>query len=105
MTSTSRRNILTATAAGSMLAAAGAGAAQAPQDAADRAARGAADPEPQNAPLQNANPSENTPPPTDRGNLGTMKYSFSKAHNRRTAAVGRARSRYATSLSPNHSLG
>ncbi|MBS0640187.1 MAG: cupin domain-containing protein, partial [Proteobacteria bacterium] len=30
--------------------------------------------------------SEFTPPPTDKGNLGSLKYSFSQAHNRRTKA-------------------
>lgn len=32
------------------------------------------------------NPDELNPPPTDHGNLGTLKYSFSEAHNRHTDA-------------------
>ncbi|MDO9713958.1 cupin domain-containing protein [Paracraurococcus lichenis] len=36
--------------------------------------------------MEKANPSESTPPPTDHGNLGGLRYSFSASHNRRTEA-------------------
>jgi hypothetical protein len=37
-------------------------------------------------PAGGRNTSEFTPTPTDRGNLGSLKYSFSEAHTRRTQA-------------------
>ena len=78
-----RRSILTAGAA----AAAGLVAATSPAASAPAATdRAAADPGPQNPALQNANPSQFTPVPTDHGNLGGLKYSFSASHNRRTDA-------------------
>jgi len=81
MTDYSRRRLLATGAAGGLLAAAATGA---------RAADGRSYPmdtvgpnDPGEAAL---NPSEVTPLPTDHGNLGTLKYSFSEAHNRHTAA-------------------
>ena len=74
-----RRSLLSAGAATGLIAAA----------TTARAGQGggaAADPGPQDTALQDANPSEFTPVPTDRGNLGGLKYSFSAAHNRRTDA-------------------
>jgi oxalate decarboxylase len=50
------------------------------------AERAAADPGPRNESLEDANPSEFSPSATDEGNLGSLKYSFSEAHNRRTEA-------------------
>lgn len=41
---------------------------------------------PQDPTITALNPSMFTPPPTDHGNLGALKYSFSEAHNRRTEA-------------------
>jgi quercetin dioxygenase-like cupin family protein len=39
-------------------------------------------PGPENRPLLNQNPSSNMPPPTDRGDLGAIWYSFDLAHKR-----------------------
>jgi len=41
---------------------------------------------PQDPALTASNPSMFTPPKTDHGNLGSLKYSFSEAHNKRTDA-------------------
>lgn len=81
MTISSRRHILGATAAGAVLAATG------PLRAAEGDVPGiGGDPGPRDMRQVGINPGEFTPPPTDHGNLGTMKYSFSQAHNRRTDA-------------------
>lgn len=81
MRSTCRRDILSATAAtGLSMLGAPHPAKSAPTDLA------AADPGPRNAQREAANPSESTPVETDHGNLGSLKYSFSEAHNRHTSA-------------------
>ena len=80
----SRRTLLSASAAGGLLAAAGRAHA-APYD--DKAQNPAASyPGPRDPRQEAINPSELTPLPTDHGNLGTLKYSFSEAHNRHTDA-------------------
>jgi oxalate decarboxylase len=81
MAQLSRRNMLAATAAGSVLAAATqAGAAQV------KGELSTSDPGPSNPAVAAQDPNQFAPPPTDHGNLGTLKYSFSNAHNRRTEA-------------------
>jgi oxalate decarboxylase len=54
--------------------------------AATRARAEVSDVGPRNAEITAQNPSMFTPPPTDHGNLGALSYSFSAAHNKRTAA-------------------
>jgi oxalate decarboxylase len=82
MPSTCRRSILSATAATGLVSILGQNntAMGAPAD------RAAADPGPRRERLEAENPSEFTPVETDHGNLGSLKYSFSEAHNRRTSA-------------------
>ncbi len=78
MTDYSRRKLLATGAAGGLLAATAARA---------EGQRYPMDTVGPNDPRQVAlNPSEVNPLPTDHGNLGTLKYSFSEAHNRHTAA-------------------
>lgn len=80
MTDYSRRRLLATGAAGGLLAAAATGARADGQ-------RYPMDTVGPNDPREVAlNPSEVNPLPTDHGNLGTLKYSFSEAHNRHTAA-------------------
>ena len=80
----SRRTLLSASAAGGLLAAAGRAHA-APYD--DKAQNPAMSyPGPRDPRQEAINPSELTPLSTDQGNLGTLKYSFSEAHNRHTDA-------------------
>lgn len=75
MVTSSRRGLLIAAGATGLLAgAAGAEAAT------------ATDVGPQEPTLTAMNPSMFTPPRTDHGNLGALKYSFSEAHNKRTDA-------------------
>ncbi|WP_283813502.1 cupin domain-containing protein [Bradyrhizobium sp. Leo170] len=47
-----------------------------------RGAKGATDPGPRNALLDNQNPDILTPPETDNGSLPNLKFSFGMAHNR-----------------------
>jgi oxalate decarboxylase len=75
MVMSSRRGLMIAAAATGLLGEAGRARAAAPGD-----------PGPQNPELTAMNPSMFTPPRTDHGNLGSLKYSFSEAHNKRTGA-------------------
>jgi oxalate decarboxylase len=79
----SRRTLLSTSAVGGLIAATGQATA-APYDKAQAPAGTYVGPR---DPRQEAlNPSELTPIPTDHGNLGTLMYSFSEAHNRHTDA-------------------
>jgi oxalate decarboxylase len=83
MTELSRRNLLTATAAGGLLAASQAKALTGDPLSGTLAT---SDPGPHNPALMQQNQFAFTPEKTDHGNLGTLKYSFSEARNRRTNA-------------------
>jgi len=84
----SRRSVLAATAAGGLAAAASATAETYQKTApfVNGKPDGGHGPGPFDAPQVDINPSEVNPIPTDHGNLGILKYSFSEAHNRRTDA-------------------
>lgn len=73
MVTSSRRTLLAAAGATGLLAA-------------TRAEAAVSDAGPQDPTITALNPSMFTPPRTDHGNLGSLKYSFSAAHNRRTDA-------------------
>jgi oxalate decarboxylase len=80
----SRRKILGAASALATAAVTGA-AANAQQRANTRAAerdRSVSNPGQENRPLLNENPSSNTPPPTDHGDVGPIWFSFDLAHKR-----------------------
>ncbi|HTV32521.1 MAG TPA: cupin domain-containing protein [Methylocella sp.] len=81
MTLYSRRRILATTAAGGVVAAAAAGHAT---EAYSPAAM--SDPGPRNPPQEAINPYDWESLPTDHGNLGTLRTSFSEVHNRHTDA-------------------
>src|SRR6266478_2621076 len=80
----SRRNILTATAAASVLTVATVAGAQTgaavPQP--QRPGGGGTDPGPRNLPRDLQNPDILNPPSTDHGTLPNLRYSFSDAHMR-----------------------
>ena len=84
MEAISRRNMLAATAAGSLLTAASAAAAQtiegAPQP--QRPGRGGTDHGPRNLVRDRQNPDMLVPPSTDHGTLPNLRFSFSDAHMR-----------------------
>src|SRR5262245_3402064 len=84
MEAISRRNMLAATAAGSLLTAASAAAAQtiegAPQP--QRPGRGGTDHGPRNLVRDRQNPDMLVPPSTDHGTLPNLRFSFSDAHVR-----------------------
>jgi oxalate decarboxylase len=75
----SRRALLSTSAAGGLLMAAGHASAATYDDASNT-------PGPHDPRQEALNPSELNPLRTDHGNLGTLKYSFSEAHNRHTDA-------------------
>ncbi len=80
MSPITRRNILAATAAGSLAG----GAATAANASGGPLAT--SNPGPNDNALAALDPNQFTPPLTDHGNLGTLKFSFNQAHNRRTDA-------------------
>ena len=84
MEAISRRNMLAATAAGSLLTAASGAAAQtiegAPQP--QRPGRGGTDHGPRNLVRDRQNPDMLVPPSTDHGTLPNLRFSFSDAHMR-----------------------
>jgi oxalate decarboxylase len=84
MHSISRRNMLAATAAGSLLTAATVASAQqaerVPQP--QRPGHGGTDPGPRNIARDRQNPDLLVPPSTDHGTLPTLRFSFSDAHVR-----------------------
>lgn len=75
MVLSSRRGLMIAAAATGLLG-----------EAARARAATATDVGPQDSALTAMNPSMFSPPRTDHGNLGSLKYSFSEAHNKRTGA-------------------
>src|SRR5258708_5574949 len=82
MTIYSRRNILATGAAGSLVAAAAVSRASA--ETYSPAATG--DPGPRDAAQEAVNPYDWQSLPSDHGNLGTLRHSFSQVHNRHTDA-------------------
>ena len=79
----SRRNLLAASAAGGVLAAANAAAAQSgPVPQPQRPGRGGTDPGPRNLVRDQQNPDLLTPPATDHGTLPNLRFSFSDSHVR-----------------------
>ena len=84
MNSFSRRNMLTAVAAGGLVTAAAAAGAQpgetVPQPR--RPGRGGTDPGPRNLPRDLQNPDLISPPATDHGPLPNLRYSFNDSHVR-----------------------
>lgn len=87
MDTISRRTVLTATAGGTLLAAAGA-TAQQPESLPQpmREGDGGTDPGPRNLMRDRQNPDLLTPPSTDNGTLPNLRFSFSDAHMRLTDA-------------------
>jgi oxalate decarboxylase len=83
MKSISRRDVLTVTTAGGLLAASGA-RAQMPQSAPQpqRPGHGGTDPGPRNLMRDGQNPDLLVPPSTDHGTLPNLRFSFSDAHVR-----------------------
>jgi oxalate decarboxylase len=83
MNTISRRNLLAASAAGGVLAAANAAAAQSgPVPQPQRPGRGGTDPGPRNLICDQQNPDLLTPPSTDHGTLPNLRFSFSDSHVR-----------------------
>src|SRR5438552_9330886 len=84
MNSISRRNVLTATAAASVLTVATVAGAQTgeavPQP--QRSGEGGTDPGPRNLSRDRQNPDILNPPSTDHGTLPNLRFSFSDAHMR-----------------------
>jgi oxalate decarboxylase len=80
----SRRNILTLGSAlsGAALAQLTASGQTAANTRAAEKTHSISDPGPENEVLRNENPSSNTPPPTDNGDVGPIWYSFDLAHKR-----------------------
>jgi oxalate decarboxylase len=80
----SRRNILTLGSAlgGAALAQLTASAQTAANTRAAEKTHSISDPGPENEVLRSENPSSNTPPPTDHGDVGPIWYSFDLAHKR-----------------------
>ena len=87
MDTISRRAVLSATAGGTLLAAAGA-AAREPESLPQpmRGGDGGTDPGPRNLMRDRENPDLLTPPSTDNGTLPNLRFSFSNAHMRLTDA-------------------
>src|ERR1700678_3619666 len=83
--SISRRNVLAATAASSVLAAATVGQAAETTPEPQRPGQGGPDPGPRNVQRDRQNPDMLTPPATDQGTLPNLRFSFSDAHTRITA--------------------
>ncbi len=83
MDSISRRNLLAASAAGGLLTAANAAAAQnGPVPQPQRPGRGGTDPGPRNLMRDRQNPDLLVPPSTDHGTLPNLRFSFSDSHVR-----------------------
>src|SRR5204862_4804019 len=84
MNSFSRRNVLTAAAAGGLITAAAAAGAQpgetVPQPR--RPGRGGTDPGPRNLARDRQNPDLISPPATDHGTLPNLRFSFNDSHVR-----------------------
>jgi oxalate decarboxylase len=79
----SRRDLLAASAAGGVLTAANAAAAQSgPVPQPQRPGRGGTDPGPRNLVRDQQNPDLLTPPATDHGTLPNLRFSFSDSHVR-----------------------
>jgi oxalate decarboxylase len=79
----SRRNLLAASAAGGLLTAANAAAAQSgPVPQPQRLGRGGTDPGPRNLVRDRQNPDLLVPPATDHGTLPNLRFSFSDSHVR-----------------------
>jgi oxalate decarboxylase len=83
--SISRRNVLAATAAGGVLAAASVAQAAETIPEPQRPGQGGTDPGPRNLMRDRQNPDMLTPPATDQGTLPNLRFSFSDAHTRITA--------------------
>jgi len=83
--SISRRNVLAATAAGGVLAAATVAQAAETIPEPQRPGQGGTDPGPRNVQRDRQNPDMLTPPATDQGTLPNLRFSFSDAHTRITA--------------------
>src|SRR6202167_3219306 len=86
--SISRRNVLAATAASSVLAAATVAQAAETIPETQRPGQGGTDPGPRNVQRDRQNPDMLTPPATDQGTLPNLRFSFSDAHTRITAGGG-----------------
>jgi len=84
MNSISRRNMLTAAAAGSLVTAATVAHAQSnePVPQPQRPGHGGTDPAPRNLARDRQNPDILVPPFTDHGTLPNLRFSFSDAHMR-----------------------
>jgi oxalate decarboxylase len=83
MDSISRRNLLAASAAGGLLTAANAAAAQnGPVPQPQRPGHGGTDPGPRNLMRDRQNPDILVPPSTDHGTLPNLRFSFSDSHAR-----------------------
>lgn len=84
MTSLSRRSLLAASAAGSLIAASSAAHSQtaAPVPQPTRPGRGGTDPGPRNVMRDRQNPDLLVPPATDSGTLPNLRFSFADAHVR-----------------------
>jgi oxalate decarboxylase len=84
MDEVTRRTLLAATAAGGVLAAAGAAEAQTSQSVPQpqRPGHGGTDPGPRNLERDRQNPDLLVPPSTDHGTLPNLRYSFSDSHVR-----------------------
>jgi oxalate decarboxylase len=84
MNPVSRRTMLAATAAGSVLTVAQAAAAQAAESIPQpqRPGHGGTDPGPRDLARDRQNPDLLVPPPTDYGTLPNLRFSFSDAHVR-----------------------
>src|SRR6202043_3584030 len=87
MDEVTRRAILAATAAGTVLTLASAADAQtaAPPPQPQRPGHGGTDPGPRNLERDRQNPDLLVPPPTDHGTLPNLRFSFSDAHMRLTS--------------------
>src|SRR6202165_4553711 len=87
MTPISRRNVLTAAAAGSLLTAATVANAQTGESVPQpqRPGHGGTDPGPRNIVRDRQNPDLLVPPSTDQGTLPNLRFSFSDAHMRLTS--------------------
>src|SRR6202050_2490308 len=86
--SISRRNVLAATAAGGVLAAATVAQAAETIPEPQRPGQGGTDPGPRDLMRDRQNPDMLTPPATDQGTLPNLRFSFSDAHTRITAGGG-----------------
>jgi oxalate decarboxylase len=82
MNDITRRNILAATAAGGLLAAAATAGADTNEPQPMRPGHGGTDPGPRNLARDQQNPDLLVPPPTDHGTLPNLRFSFSDSHVR-----------------------